>query len=339
MATKKKKSSAEESATQARPYMLVIVVILAGVVSTWFWYKPLTQESPSESVAIVSPVQVAPSHSTLIEPNTNNVGAVNATAVPVYSALPEVLVGDRQVELKPFQPIGQGTLKERLAKEPLPVVPISRPEHARIEAKAAMAAARPPLWTDMDNPTAGDSASRFGQALASQSGAKVSGTSSTSSAWEATSPWTASAGNPTQPNSKLVGDRIVAISNPPPSANGQLAPARGWPDSGFNPDSVAANGAQKPVAPVNPPLWVQASDVPGVNQSGSRQPGKIALADSANEETMTAQSDDRMQRKSFPTSLSSGSSEPRNQTANTQNANTQNTLAKKSGAVIRQPKQ
>jgi len=319
MANKKKKNREEQSATQARPYMLVVAVILGGGVSASYWYRPLSSIDTAGSNAPGESVNLFRSQPTLIEPNTMDATPSNATVVPVYSALPADLVGDRQVELKPFQTMAQGTLKDRLAKEPLPVIPISRPEQARIDSKVALSAARPPIWTEMETGPSVESANKFGQTVAGPSGARLGNAPGKSSDWESASPWKSAGSVEAQAKAEVRGDRIVAIANP-------RVNNKGWPDADFNPESNVAQSAEKPLGAANPPLMVRGSGTPASQLQG-RQAGKIVLAESTGEESSLTDQDAQIPRKSYPTSWSG-------------NASGQGTpKAKKSGAVIRQPKQ
>lgn len=313
MTAKKKKSSTEESSTQARPRMLLMAVVLGAAASTWYWYRPLPGSSSFDSSNDSVADRFFETQDTLIEPNTNDSAASNASVVPVYSALPEDLVGDRQVELRPFQPIAQGTLQERLSKEPLPVLPISRPDRTRPDRAAELAAARPPLWTNMES-----GIDSQGKSLFAASDAK-------STDWESTSPWK-SAAVASAPQSHIQGDRIVAIGSPTsPVANGS---APGWPDKSFNPQSQLAqsNPLQDPAsdsrAP-NPPLTFRRASNNDVAKSADRQSGKIVLSENPSEERRES-----MPRRSIPTAWTSGPQDRLDSTP----------AVKRSGAVIRQPK-
>jgi len=313
MNTKKKTIPKEESATQARPGMLALVVIVAGAASSWYWYKPLSNDLSQDPQADASASSFFGSQQTLIEPNTNAVVASNGGIVPVYSALPEDLVGDRQVQLRPFQPTPQGTLQERLSKEPLPVIPISRPDRSRSDAKSSIASG-PAIWTNPQSPPTGPSDSTLGTLAAS------------SNQWDSASPF--SGNDPsarknvaTDSNARLMGDRIVTI----PSTKNLSNP---WPDKQFDPGAVAPQGiaaTKAPQAHENPPLKLNT-------------PGKIELTESRVEETGSA-----MERKSIQASWSSVASTETGSAATgsaaTGSAATGSTVnVKKSGAVIRQPK-
>jgi hypothetical protein len=302
MNTKKKTIPKEESATQARPGMLAMVVIVAGAASSWYWYKPLSNDLSQDPQADASASSFFGSQQTLIEPNTNAVVGSNGGIVPVYSALPEDLVGDRQVELRPFQPTPQGTLQERLSKEPLPVIPISRPDRSRSDAKSSIASG-PAIWTNPQSPPTGPSDSTLGTLAAS------------SNQWDSASPF--SGNDPsarknvaTDSNARLMGDRIVTI----PSTKNLSNP---WPDKQFDPGAAVPQGmaAKAPQAHENPPLRMNS-------------PGKIVLTESRVEETGSA-----MERKSIQASWSSV---PSMETGSAATGSTVN--VKKSGAVIRQPK-
>jgi hypothetical protein len=301
MNTKKKTTPKEESATHARPSMLALVVVVAGAVSSWYWYKPLSNELLSGAESNTSTSTFFSSQQTLIEPNTNQPAGSHSSVVPVYSALPEDLVGDRQVELRPFVPTPQGTLQERLSKEPLPVVPISRPGRSGADSRSLMANSGPEVWTT-PTPSTG---------VAGNSDLSAGALASTANHWDSTSPFggrqaTNTNADTTARGARLIGDRIVAI----PVAK---TPSDNWPDRAFDPNMKASPklaSDQLPQAPENPPLRMS-------------NPGKIVLAESRVEEKSSV-----AEKKSIQASWSSvppsSSGSPIG--------------VKKSGAVIHQPK-
>lgn len=306
MNTKKKNSPKEESATCARPRMLVLVVVIAGAVSSWYWYKPLSIDPSNGTKSDTSPASFFSSQQTLIEPNTNDGVGSQGAVVPVYSALPEDLVGDRQVELRPFVPTPLGTIQERLSKEPLPVIPISRPGRSGHDSKSLMAISGPEVWTTPTNITA-DAGQSDSSTAALASGAFASGASH----WDSPSPFggipsTGSKSGTSSSGARLIGDRIVAI---PPPKN----PSANWPDQPFDPDvkTTRAVAIEKaPQAPENPPLRMA-------------NPGKIVLA-----ETRLEEKGPIPEKKSIQASWSS-----------VPPAGSGSTFSvKKSGAVIHQPK-
>jgi hypothetical protein len=326
MATKKKNLPTEESSTTARPKMLVLAVVVAATASSWYWYQPLSDENAGVDPMAPAASKHSDIHRTLIEPNTNDSNPASGATVPVYSALPEDLVGERQVAVRPFQPMPQGTLREVLSKEPLPVIPISRPDRTRPDNQAALVAARPPVWTTMDSANADPSAARFGESVASRSSAALGASpSSQPNDWDRQSPFPSRSGSQgvgstivgsiAASSSPSQGDRIVAIE--PPQAVASL-----WPDANYKPDSATAQAQSIAKSQPNPPLTIRSSGGALLAAQGTSQPGKIAVSESKAEESIGA-----LERRTVPTAWSSGPSElsDRNQTG------------KKSGAVIRQP--
>jgi len=332
MTTKKKLPITEESSTTARPRLLGLAVLVSAAASSWYWYRPLPNESSEGILAPATLSRIVDGQRTLIEPNTNDSSNSNASIVPVYSALPEDLVGDRQVQLRPFQPMPQGTPQERLAKEPLPVVPISRPDRTRSDQQAAMVASRPPLWSTQDSMHTPENPSVFGQSVASRSGAALNSTGLNSnglkrSDWDTPSPFGGNGQPANAESSNLLGDRIVAIANP-------KAPPTGWPDASYKPESSLAQ-SRVVSNPPNPPLTIRSGNSPAVAQSSPAQAGKIGqtgkivLADNRPDA-----GGESLSKRTVPTSWSSGSLPSGN------GAMSEPTQpAKKSGAVIRQPKQ
>jgi hypothetical protein len=330
MTTKKKTHSQVESSSQARPGYLIVALILAACASTWYWYRPLTSETLVDGNHSKDMVDFFGKHATLIEPNTNDAIRASSTAVPVYSSLPADLVGERQVELRPFQPTPQGTLQERLSREPLPVIPISRPDRSDLQPRSSIASARPPLWTTMETDSKAESQSLVTHSVASRSGATL-GTKlekpDVSANWDSTSPFDGMASNPL--GSAAPTDRIVAISPDKPKRSQ-------WPDAQFEPESIPGHGGSIAQGAMNPPLTIRSSGSSEPVQGWNRQPGKIALSEDGTEEQIAA-----IPRRSLPAAFSS----------NTLNAVTSSTTSKpneisgssrsvkKSGAVIRQPKQ
>jgi hypothetical protein len=332
MANKKKNQPTEESSTTARPRMLVLVVVLAGAISSWYWYQPLSDPSPGIYPPAASASDYLETHRTLIEPNTNVSNPASPAEVPVYSALPEDLVGERQVAVRPFKPIPQGTLREVLSKEPLPVIPISRPDRTRPDNQSALVAARPPLWTTSDSPNADPNASQFGESLASRSGAALGmNANPQSNDWDRQSPFpsrsathgagSTAAGSIAASSGLAQGDRIVAIEPPRPVASP-------WPDSIYKPDTRPIEASSIAKSQPNPPLRMRTTEGALLASQGSGQTGKISVSDSQFEESNGPRASDASgSRRTVPTAWSSGPSVSPNR----------DSTGKKSGAVIRQP--
>lgn len=311
MNTKKKNTPKEESATHARPRTLAMVVVFAGAVSSWYWYKPLSIDPSSGTKSDASAANFFSSQQTLIEPNTNEAVGSQGTMVPVYSALPEDLVGDRQVELRPFVPTPQGTIQERLSKEPLPVIPISRPGRSGSDPKSLMASSGPEVWTTPTNTAPTTTTTVAGQSDSSTAALATGALASGASHWDSPSPFggiqsTSSKPGTNSSGARLIGDRIVAI--PPPKNQ-----SNNWPDQPFDPDDKTTRAVaveKAPQAPENPPLRMT-------------NPGKIVLTESRLEEKSPIP-----EKKSIQASWSSASPSSSSSTFS----------VKKSGAVIHQPK-
>lgn len=337
MANKKKNQPTEESSTTARPRMLVLVVVLATAISSWYWYQPLSDPSPGIDPMAASASNYPEMHRTLIEPNTNDSSPASSAEVPVYSALPEDLVGERQVAVRPFQPTPQGTLREVLSKEPLPVIPISRPDRTRPDNQSALVAARPPLWTTSESENADPNAARFGESIASRSGASRTGAALWVNAnpqandWDRQSPFpsrsatqfagSTTAGSIAASSGVAHGDRIVAIEPPRPVASA-------WPDASYKPDARPSEAPSIAKSQPNPPLRMRTTDSPLLASQGIGQSGKISVSDTQAEESYGPyRSDVAGSRRTVPTAWSSGPSiSPQ-----------RDPTGKKSGAVIRQP--
>ena len=332
MAIKKKNQPTEESSTTARPSMLVVVVVLAAATSSWYWYQPLSDPLPGIDPMADSASNYSETHRTLIEPNTNVSNPASPAEVPVYSALPEDLVGERQVAVRPFQPMPQGTLREVLSKEPLPVIPISRPDRTRPDNPSALVAARPPLWTTSDSPNADPNATRFGESLASRSGAALGMSANPqSNDWDRQSPFpsrsatqgagSTATGSIAASSGLVQGDRIVAIEPPRPVASA-------WPDSSYKPDARPFESSSIAKSQPNPPLRMRTTDGALLASQGSGQTGKISVSDSPIEESSGPRASEVSgSRRTVPTAWSSGPSVSPHR----------DPTGKKSGAVIRQP--
>ncbi len=332
MTNKKKNQPIEESSTTARPRMLVLVVVLSTAISSWYWYQPLSDPTSGIDPMEASASHYPEMHRTLIEPNTNDSNPVSSAEVPVYSALPEDLVGERQVAVRPFQPMPQGTLREVLSKEPLPVIPISRPDRTRPDSQSALVAARPPLWTTSDSPNADPNAARFGDSIASRSGAALGmNANPQSNDWDRQSPFpdrsatqvagSTTAGSIAGSSGLAQGDRIVAIEPPRPVTSA-------WPDSSYKPDARPTEASSIAKSQANPPLRMRTTDSPLLASQGIGHSGKISVSDSQAEDSNgPVRSDGAGSRRTVPTAWSSGPSVSPHR----------DPTGKKSGAVIRQP--
>jgi hypothetical protein len=120
----------------------------------------------------------------------------------------------------------------------------------------------------------------------------------------------ASNGSDIAGNSRMQGDRIVAIA-PAKKTSSQ------WPDTSIKSYDTAA---------FNPPLMNSSKEIPNHYPQDERNQGKIVLAENHSRETVIGPSEATV-RKSIPTSWSNASAVWADR----------NRPVKKSGAVIRQP--
>jgi hypothetical protein len=132
-----------------RPRLLGWLVIAGGTLSTWGWYRPLPKSPEPELSATRSSDSLQPNTSIwdkaglLLPASGGTESEISRKSQAQIGPLPEDLVGDGDVALQPFQEDRNRALKDRVGKEPLPVVPIDAPLTA-----LGRAPAKPPLWTD-----------------------------------------------------------------------------------------------------------------------------------------------------------------------------------------------
>ncbi len=160
MAKKKKSERTLRSDQTGRPPLMGIACLVTGVVGGWYWYESLgSTESKSGWNEVTQRWDTPNAATVLIEPNTNEQAAQGSGDViagnqsPVYSVLPDDLVGAKDVELRPYTPPILGTLEDRVAREPLPVLPINRPAGTTFgtgvrDQGSQIAISRPPVWTN-----------------------------------------------------------------------------------------------------------------------------------------------------------------------------------------------
>jgi hypothetical protein len=160
MAKKKKTERSLRTEPSGRPPLIGIVCLVTGVVGGLYWYDSAgSTQGPSGWNEVTQRWDTPNAATVLIEPNTNeqaaqtNGGAMAGSQSPVYSTLPEDLVGAKDVELRPYTPLTLGTLEDRVAREPLPVLPINRPEVTPFgtgvrDPATQLASSRPPVWTN-----------------------------------------------------------------------------------------------------------------------------------------------------------------------------------------------
>lgn len=159
MAKKKKSERSLRADHAGRPPLVGIVCLVTTVVGGWYWYESLgSAESKSGWNEVTQRWDTPNAATVLIEPNTNeqaaqgNVDVPAGNQSPVYSALPDDLVGAKDVELRPYTSPILGTLEDRVAREPLPVLPINRGGTTfgtGVRDKGSqIAISKPPVWTN-----------------------------------------------------------------------------------------------------------------------------------------------------------------------------------------------
>ncbi len=272
MSKKKKNGQASQAEIAGRPKLLAIICIVSVAVGSWYWSDGQSA-TKSALVESNSPRWDQPNLATvLIEPNTNDRIQTSDELVsisPTYGQLPADLVGSHQVELRPYSPPLVGTLEERVAREPLPVVPIARggsPESGAngLKGESRMALGSPPVWTDEAGAMGGRSIPAEDQLQ--QPGTTIRGLAATTSIpgkadiWDTTNPFDQLALDPRSgnPNSRTsgLGDSLAIRGKPTDT---------GWPDKNFRPErnaflheshALANQAATVSPRPTNPTLGV-----------------------------------------------------------------------------------
>ena len=243
MSKKKKNGPSAQSEATGRPKLLAIICIVSGAVGLWYWSD---RQSPPKSTFIEAngPRWDQPNSATvLIEPNTNDrmqTAEELATLSPNYGQLPADLVGSHQVELRPYSPPIVGTLDERVAREPLPVVPIARGGSVNSNSnnlgdETRLVLGRPPVWTD-------DADFKLNQAIPAEEHLQPPGTTNRNLATTTSSPNKADIWDTTNPFDQLaLAPRSGHPSDGSRGVRESLA-VRGkptdsdWPDENFRPE-------------------------------------------------------------------------------------------------------
>lgn len=240
MSKKKKNGSSSQSEATGKPKLLVIICIVSGAVGSWYWSDNQSQPKSSIVEAIAPRWDQPNSATVLIEPNTNDRMQSTeelAAVSPSYGKLPADLVGSHHVELRPYSPPIVGTLEERVAREPLPVVPIARSGSSDtntngLRSETRMALGRPPVWTD-------EAESKLQQTIPAAEqlqppGTSIRGLAATTSTpgkadtWDTTNPFEQLALDPRSANPKSgtsgLGDSLAIRGKPTET---------GWPDENY----------------------------------------------------------------------------------------------------------
>lgn len=229
-----------DHSSSRQPKLLAVMVFVGGAVSTWCWYRPLPKDATNVANGLVSvasgsdlpskPESAAKSFwgleglvfpslfsKNVAEQNTRDNASDNVvTGDAGFSGLPGDLVGDQELQLTPYQRLDV-PLKDRVAGEPLPIVPVQPPLQQGPPP-------RPPIWVDAE----GLSGNRSGL---------VAGTRIDPSAPPSTSQLAASSADLDAPSPFRIPPRNVSPSSPPSN----LADSRKWPDEGFEPSQLGTS--------------------------------------------------------------------------------------------------
>ena len=228
-------TSGDGSSTR-QPKLLAVMVLVGGAISTWCWYKPLPTDAktlangllPIATAGDTPPETAAASKShwgleglvfpsfyskTSVEKSDHDAPRTSSSIVASGSGvgdLPGDLVGDQELYLTPYQRLDV-PIKDRVAGEPLPIIPVTPPLHNGAPVK-------PPLWVDGN-----DFIGNRPGLLASQ---PTESSSTGPSAQRATNSPDLDAPSPFR-----IPQRSALPTVPPPS----LADSKKWPDEGFQP--------------------------------------------------------------------------------------------------------
>lgn len=332
MSKKKKNGQASQPERTGGPKLLAIACIVSGAVGSWYWTDVQQQAKSSKGESTTLRWDHPNSATVLIEPNTNDRMQSSeelAASSPNYGQLPADLVGSHQVELRPYSPPVVGTLEERVAREPLPVLPISRggtvgAESTKFGGESRLALGRPPVWTD--------EGSSGGATVPGEEKLRAPGTTIRGLA-TSTAPGKSDAWDTTNPFEQLALAPSAGNSNHPSKGPGEALAVRGipsgttWPDQNFRPDTnpsglgapaLALQSKPIPERSSNPTLGVFAA-------TNLAQPTKIHPSDEPPTGNAKPHSGAKL------TSTERIESQPAGWNPNT-------TEPKKSRAVIRQPK-
>lgn len=240
-------STTPEGTTSRQPKLLGVMVLVGGAISTWCWYRPLPKDAKNVANGLVSVASagdmaskedappkslwgleglVFPSFFSKASPDKNDRGGAGTNVVAVGSGagdLPGDLVGDQELQLTPYQRLDT-PLKDRVAGEPLPIIPVMPPLHRGPPAK-------PPLWVDGD-----DLSGNRSDLIASQpidASLPISQLATNTADLDAPSPFRI----PPRSATNLAVTNLTA-TNPAATAAAPapfLAESKKWPDEGFHP--------------------------------------------------------------------------------------------------------
>ncbi|MBM3965840.1 MAG: hypothetical protein FJ308_12375 [Planctomycetes bacterium] len=229
-----------DQASSRQPLLLAVMVFVGGAVSTWCWYRPLPKDATNVANGLVNvasggdfpskPESAAKSFWGLeglvfpslfsknaSEQNTrDDSGNKVVTGDAGFAELPGDLVGDQELQLTPYQRIDV-PLKDRVAGEPLPIVPVQPPLHRGSPTK-------PPIWVDAEE-------------IPGIRSGLVAGSRIDASAPTSTSQLVANSGDLDSPSPFRIPPRNVAPSSQP----SKLADSRKWPDEGFEPSQLGTS--------------------------------------------------------------------------------------------------
>jgi len=233
--------SGDGSSTR-QPKLLGVMVLVGGAISTWCWYKPLPTDAKTLANGLV-PVAVAgdtppeataaskskwgleglvfPSFFSKTNSETSGHDAPRKSSSIVSSGpgvgdLPGDLVGDQELHLTPYQRLDI-PIKDRVAGEPLPIIPVMPPLQADAPVK-------PPLWVDGNDFIGTRSGLVASQPTVSSSTGPSAQLATNSSDLDAPSPF-----------------RIPQRSALPMVPTPSLADSKKWPDEGFQPSPTGTS--------------------------------------------------------------------------------------------------
>lgn len=247
--SKNRSSNTPGDGTSSRqPKLLAVMVVVGGAVSTWCWYRPLPKDATNVANGLVSVASggdspskgestvrslwgleglVFPSLFSKSNPEKKARGGADYPGITGGSGvtdLPGDLVGEQELQLTPYQRLDV-PLTERVAGEPLPIIPVQPPLHRGPPAK-------PPIWVDADDLSGNRQDIVARQAVEESTPASVSKLATNSASSRATNSEDLDAPSPF---------RIPPRAASPTAPTPVLAESRKWPDEGFQPSQVGTS--------------------------------------------------------------------------------------------------
>lgn len=238
--TNRSSSKAGDGAASRQPKLLIVMVFIGGAISTWCWYRPLPKDATNAANGLAS-VASGGELSSKAASTSKSLWGLEGLVFPSFFSkpssekktrgdsdnnvivggsgvgdLPGDLVGDQELHLTPYQRLDV-PLKDRVAGEPLPIMPVLPPLHSGPPAK-------PPLWVDGDDRAANRSGLIARQPIDESTPAPSSRMATNSADLDAPSPF-------------RIPPRTSIPSDPTPT----LTESRKWPDEGFQPSRVGTS--------------------------------------------------------------------------------------------------